>query len=162
MIYEKYFSKEVLDSMADSKNNPIVMIAIISVLVVILAGAVSYFVVTNVLHGKSSEKVQKQEIGPLYSLEEEIIANLADQEEEHFVKTKVALELNDKKTEKEMAERTPQIRDCIITILRSKQASDIEERDSLNKIRKEIMKKCNDTLVTGRVVNVYFTDFVMQ
>jgi len=148
--------------MAEEKSkNPIMLIAVISVVVVLLAGGVSYFIVTNMLHSKTRAETKK-EMGPLYTLKDDIIANLADEGEDHFVKTKVALELSDKKLLKVMDERTPQIRDAIITILRSKQTSDLQKKDSLTKIKAEIIKDCNDVLVDGKVVNVYFTDFVVQ
>lgn len=148
--------------MAEEKaKSPVVLIAVISVLVVLLAGGVSYFIVTNMLPAKAGME-QKKEIGPLYAFKDEILANLADEGEDHFVKTKITLELSNKKVEKEMDKRTPQIRDTIITILRSKKTSDLQQKDSLSKIKNDIMKKCNDELIDGRVVNVYFTDFVMQ
>lgn len=148
--------------MAESKGNPVMLIAIVSVLVVLLAGGVSYFVVTNVLSSNKPHAQEKKEMGPLYNMEDEIIANLADTDEDHFVKTKIALELSDKKLEKEVDERVPQIRDTIITILRSKETTDVQKKDGLNRIREEIMRKCNESLASGKIVNVYFTDFVMQ
>lgn len=145
-----------------SKINPVMLIAVVSVLVVLLAGGASYLIVSNLLESKAPLGSAKKEIGPLYSMQEEIVANLADEGSEHFVKAKITLELDNKKTLKEMEERSPQIRDTLISTLRSKQTSDIKAKDGLNKLRQEIMNKCNEKLIAGKVVNVYFTDFVMQ
>jgi len=154
--------------MADgqSKNNTLVLVVVVSVVVVLLAGGVSYFIVSNLLDSKGvmgkQQEAKKKEIGPLFPMEEEIIANLADENADHFVKAKITLELDDKKLAKEMEERAPQIRDTILSILRSKQTADLRAKEGLNNVRQEIMRKCNEKLIHGKVVNVYFTDFVMQ
>lgn len=149
-----------------SKNNTLMLLVIISVVVVLLAGGVSYFIVSNLLDSKGVVAKQgeqsKKEIGPLYALGEEIIANLADSDSDHFVKTKITLELSNKKVEKEVQARTPQIRDTILNTLRSKQTVDFKQKEGLNSLRQEIIRKCNENLIDGKIINVYFTDFVMQ
>lgn len=150
----------------ESKNNTLMLIVIFSVVAVLLAGGVSYFIVSNLLTSKgviaAKQEKEKKEIGPLYALTEEIIANLGDEGSDHFVKTKITLELSDKKLEKEIATRTPQIRDTILSILRSKRTVDLRQKEGLNNLRQEIQRKCNENLINGKIINVYFTDFVMQ
>jgi flagellar basal body-associated protein FliL len=102
-------------------------------------------------------------IGPLVPLGNEIIVNLTSEEgTEHYLKVNVTLEVENEKVKEEAAKRIPQIRDQVISILRSKTKEKIDQKEGKDLVRSEIIKSINSFLVLGKVKNVFFEDFVIQ
>ena len=54
------------------------------------------------------------------------------------------------------------LRDTIITILSDKTFEEIQTTRGKQKLKEEILARINEFLVDGRIVNVFFTDFVVQ
>lgn len=120
-------------------------------------------------------KVVKPEIGPLVSIGPEVIVNITSETgTDHFLKVNITFELEPVKDKKgkvdptggaaveEVNKRQPQIRDAVITILRSKTKEKIDEKEGKDLIRSEIINTVNKFLISGRIKNVYFQDFVIQ
>ena len=103
----------------------------------------------------------KQEMGPTYSLET-FIVNLVGGRGKNYLKAKVELELDSEKTQAEINKRLPQVRDAILTTLSSKSNDDINTLEGKFQLRAEIISTLNQYLKTGRIKNVYFTDFIVQ
>jgi flagellar FliL protein len=115
----------------------------------------------------------KEELGPTVPIEPEFIVNIASETgEEHYLKVKITLELRPlpgaKKGEeggpavKEITKRIPQIRDTVITVLRSETKEKIDQKEGKDLIRSEIIKSINKYLISGVIKNVFFQDFVVQ
>ncbi|RLB21216.1 MAG: flagellar basal body protein FliL, partial [Deltaproteobacteria bacterium] len=62
----------------------------------------------------------------------------------------------------EMDKRLPQLRDAILTLLSSKTFKDIGDLSGKYQLRAEILATLNRYLKTGKVNNVYFTEFIVQ
>lgn len=62
------------------------------------------------------------------------------------------------------AERQPMIRDAIIRVLSSKKVSDVINTEGKEKLKEELIEAINEAigLPENPVVNVYFTDFIVQ
>ena len=103
----------------------------------------------------------RQEIGPTYSMET-FIVNLVGGRGKNYLKAKVELELDSDKTISEINKRLPQIRDGILTMLSSKSNEDINTLEGKFQLRAEIISTLNQYLKTGKIKNVYFTDFIVQ
>ncbi len=140
---------------------------IILILVVIIVAAGTYFVVTKfIIKPPPGTPTPSITIGPTFDLEP-FVVNLADTDRKRYLKVVMQLELeNDKKVskklEKELKDKLPVVRDAIITLLSSKKSSDISTPQGKIKLKKEIIDTLNAKLVSGRVVNVYFTEFVIS
>ena len=79
-----------------------------------------------------------------------------------FVRTEIVLELdNSKNLEAEIQRREPQIRDRIISILRSS-VDQLSSPDSLNTLKLDIVTQINNMLISGTVMDAYFVDLVIQ
>lgn len=146
-------------------KNPLVMIIAIVIIATLLAGGVSFLVVKNMMGeaGKPETKIIiADRVGPLFPLTDEFLINLADTDSNHYIKAKMTLELSSEEMKAEVTERTAQIRDDIISILRTKKAEDLQKTEGIANLKEEIRKKCNEKLTTGTIMTIYFTDLVMQ
>jgi flagellar FliL protein len=148
------------------KKVPINLI-IISILILCLLGGGIYVLKSGLISSGSDDTAlenqggDSQEMGPIYSLET-FIVNLVGGRGKNYLKAKVELELDSDKTTIEINKRLPQIRDAILTMLSSKSNEDISTLEGKFQLRAEIISTLNQFLKTGRVKNVYFTDFIVQ
>lgn len=100
-------------------------------------------------------------IGPIFKLET-MIVNLADQGGKRYLRVTMELELDSVEVQPEIEQRLPQLRDTILMILPAKQYADISTTEGKIALRDEIIAKTNALLQTGKIVNIYFTEFVVQ
>ena len=114
------------------------------------------------IKGEGKEKPGvKKEIGFMYNLNP-IIVNVAGSDARRFLKTQIVLELSKEKLAEEMEKRAPQIYNSLNDILSSYRVEDISDNTGKDRIRSEVMSRINLILTTGKVVNVYLTEFVIQ
>ncbi len=101
------------------------------------------------------------EIGPIYPLDT-FIVNLADAQGKKYLKVKLEFELDNPIVPGEIDQRLPQFRDTILTVLSSKTFEDIRQLEGKYQLRAEIMTMLNRFLTSGKITNVYFTEFIVQ
>jgi flagellar protein FliL len=153
-----------------NKMTTYIIIGLFSLLVtVIIAGAFLIFTfkstTTRMIETKSVEvnPSSGEEVGPLVPLGSEIIVNISsDDGIERYLKVNATLEVDNDKAKEEVAKRIPQIRDLMITILRTKTKEKIDEKEGKEQIRSEIISSINHYLVLGKVKNLYFEDFLIN
>ncbi len=80
----------------------------------------------------------------------------------HYIRVNVNLQLGKMLQDEEMKNRSPQIRDTVITLLNSKGLKDLQSRDGRKFLKEEIKIAINSFLETGKVVGVYFSTFVFE
>lgn len=107
------------------------------------------------------EDVGRSEIGPIFPLET-FIVNLADEGEPRYLKITVTLELEESDTEDEVNRRLPQIRDLFLSLLPTKKSEQLQNMEGKQAVKDELVENLNTMLQTGRVSQIYFTDFVIQ
>jgi flagellar FliL protein len=157
--------KETQEGAPKRKKVPINII-IISILVLCLFGGGIYLWKSGLFLKDSGSAAldkqgDKQEMGPVYSLDT-FIVNLVGGRGKNYLKAKVELEIDSDKTTQEIEKRLPQVRDAILTMLSSKSNEDINTLEGKFQLRAEIISTLNQYLRTGKVKNVYFTDFIVQ
>lgn len=89
-------------------------------------------------------------------------ANLAGPASTHYVKVTVNFEMNKEADEEELKARKPQFRDKVISLLNSKQPSDIQSIEGRNSLKEEIKTVSNTFLKKGKIEGVYFSAFVVN
>jgi flagellar protein FliL len=156
-------------------NMTVVLIAV-AVVALLLAIGGAFFMV-KALSGSgqsaagSAEKTGKQEaavseeqhsVGVLYSFEKAVIVNLAETNAERYLKLEITLELENAKIRKEIETRLPQVQDLLISVTSTKTLEDVSTTSGRNMLRQEMIDKINSLLTAGRVLNIYFTEFVVQ
>lgn len=105
-------------------------------------------------------KKGSQGIGPIQPLDT-FIVNLVGQGKS-YLKAKIELELDSENTTAEINKRLPQLRDNILTTLSSKSFEEIGTLEGKYQLRAELKASLNQYLTTGKVINIYFTDFIVQ
>ncbi len=151
------------------KKSPMKLILLI-IVVVALGGGGFYVWNSGLLKGFSKEKKKavaaaavpaKAEIGPIRSMEA-FIVNLADPMGKRYLKVRMDIELDEDKVMPEVEKRLPQLRDTIVSVLSSKTYDDIGGLDGKMQLRAELMTMLNQFLRTGKITNIYFTEFIVQ
>jgi len=90
------------------------------------------------------------------------IVNLADQSGSRYLKVTMDLSLSNEEVKKEIEEKMPMVRDTIITILSNKYYNDIATPAGKLTLKRELISRLNVILAKGRILDIYFTEFVVQ
>lgn len=112
--------------------------------------------------GETAQGEQKPFSVSLFSFDQAVIVNLAESNGQRYLKINLQLEMNAESLRPELEARKPQIMDLIISILSSKTLEDVTSTVGRNRLKRELIDRINAELVTGKIVNIYFTEFVIQ
>lgn len=143
----------------------IVMIAVPVVLVLAVAG----FLFLKPKPPPVDEAKLAKEAGPVHTLVEPFVVNLADTDARHFAKVGIALQVSKlsaalvpapAKEPVPLAEE-PEIRDIVIATLQDKTSDDLSTRAGRTDVKKTIVTQVNKH-TDVKIVDVYFTEFAVQ
>ncbi|MGM0548961.1 MAG: flagellar basal body-associated FliL family protein [Bacillota bacterium] len=140
------------------------MLALIVVLVIIITGVASftfftYFSVSN--DEKEEKEVQSiKDIRPTYEAGSYTV-NISNNNRINFIRATIVFELENSDLAEELDKRTSQVRDRVISTLRSQNQEILEEPGS-NTIKRIVKEKINELLISGEITNVWFTELVVQ
>ncbi|NCC76972.1 flagellar basal body-associated FliL family protein [Desulfobulbus propionicus] len=163
------------ESKKGGKKKLIIIIA--AALIVLLAGGggAYYFLI----HKPKQEELRRQQeeqskaaalikpvpeeadIGPMVEIKE-FVVNIISEDTPHYVKASLSLELDKTETQDEINKRMPQIRDAILLLIGNKTFEELQDLQGKNQVKAEMKSKINSFLKTGKIKNVYLTDFVVQ
>jgi flagellar FliL protein len=132
--------------------------------VVILAvlgggGAGVYFFLMK--PGKEAQAPPKPVIGAVWTPDVFII-NLADNDSDRYLKVAMNFELSDPLAAAELEQIKPKVRDLVLGVLTVKGFKDLNNFEGKQRLKEEIAMRLNNHLTKGKIVQVYFTDFVVQ
>ena len=152
-----------------SKKNPFMLLIIIQSITLALVIAILTCLLinrpilknvdTNNLKGSKNESKEVKATAT-YHLEP-FIVNLQG-EGRRYLKVTMDLALSSKETIQEVEDKMASIRDTIIMILTNKGFKDVCDISGKAKLREEIKKGINNVLESGNVIDVYFSEFVIQ
>ena len=100
-------------------------------------------------------------IGPMVDIKE-FIVNIISEEGTHYVKASLTLELSNEAVLEEANKRMAQIRDAVLLLIGNKTFEELQDLQGKKQLKAELKSKINSFLKTGRIKNVYLTDFVVQ
>ncbi len=140
---------------AGSKNNGkaiFIAVGLVAVLFIVIMG---FFLVTKTSGATKPvpEKAILHDMG-------EFTTNLSDISQLKYIKVKVVLKLDNAKLENEIKDQEPILQDSLIGLLNSKTSTDI--MDDRSKLKSEAITLLNRHLTAGKVIDIYFSDLVMQ
>ena len=93
---------------------------------------------------------------------EPFIVNIYDGQELRYLKVKVELEMVAPAIKAEIDGRLAPIRDSVLILLSAKTLQDIQDVQGKNALKDEILGAINKNISPGKIVKIYFTDFVVQ
>jgi flagellar FliL protein len=104
---------------------------------------------------------QLTQIGPMVDIEE-FIVNIISGDAAHYVKASITVELTNEAVQSEVQQRMPQMRDAILLLIGNKTYEELQDLQGKKQLKAELLSKINTFLQTGKVVSIYFTNFVVQ
>jgi flagellar FliL protein len=110
---------------------------------------------------KMAELLEKSAVIPL----EPFVVNLADTDAARYLRIKISLMVDDKGKLKEVVENQAlqlKVRDVILESLTSKRSQDLINAEGKNKLRHELQEKVAVYFRAPKLVDVMFTEFVIQ
>ena len=110
---------------------------------------------------KITEMLEKSAVLPL----EPFVVNLADPDAARYLRIKISLMVDDKTKSKELSENQAlqlKVRDVILQSLTAKTSRDLINEEGKNKLREEIREKISAYFREPKLVDVMFTEFVIQ
>jgi flagellar FliL protein len=100
-------------------------------------------------------------IGTLWPMEP-FIVNLRDNNGERYLKVILQLEVSQSAVVSELDLLKPKLRDSTLDLLGSKTFQELQDLSGKQKLRDDLMIRLNSFLTSGKIVRVYFTEFVIQ
>jgi flagellar FliL protein len=137
-----------------------IIIGIVVLLVLGGGGAGAYFFL-NKSANKEAQVVAKPPIGAVWAPDVFII-NLADADADRYLKVVMNFELSDPLAVAELEVMKPKVRDMVLGVLTVKGIKDLNNFEGKQRLKEEIAMRLNNHMTKGKVVQVYFTDFVIQ
>ena len=108
------------------------------------------------------EESDPMELGVLVGLEEIIVTLAGDAKRPRYLRIGVSIEVKDQLTADIVATRLPQLRDIVIMTLSNKTAEELAYPEGKKGLRDEIYRRIDDKMPAGTLMNIYFSDLVVQ
>ena len=151
------------------------MIVVLALLSSAGGGVVSFVLISRTMnaHAKTAEDPKKAEEEKVAEMLEKgavlplepFVVNLADTDAARYLRIKVSLMVDDKAKVKELTENQAlqlKVRDVILQSLTVKTSKDLINEEGKNKLRHEIQEKAAIYFREPKLVDVMFTEFVIQ
>ncbi len=152
----------------EKKGSSLKLIIIIVAVVALLGGggAAAYFLFLKPKPQSADVKkdaAAKPQVVVFWPMDP-FIVNLIDNEGERYLKVVMQLELSDQLMVEEMKKINPKLRDTILELLSAKTYKEMIDPLGKQRLRDEIVMRMNMGVNSpkGKVVKVYFTEFVIQ
>ncbi|MCK9997094.1 MAG: flagellar basal body-associated FliL family protein [Candidatus Krumholzibacteria bacterium] len=100
--------------------------------------------------------------GIMVGLEDIIVTLAGDAPRPHYLRININLEVKDKATAEAVKIRLPQMRDVVIMTLSDKSMDDLSKPGGKMNLRAEIFRRLDESISGGKLMNVYFSDLVIQ
>jgi flagellar FliL protein len=153
------------------------MVAVLAIASSAGGGVVSWFLISKTMippaaagehgggeHGDQEKVAELLEKSAVLALEP-FVVNLADADAARYLRIKISLMVDDKTKIKEMEENQAlqlKVRDVILQSLTLKTSQDLINENGKNKLRHEIQEKVTVYFRDPKLVDVMFTEFVIQ
>jgi flagellar FliL protein len=146
-----------------SKSGNKSLILVIIVLVVALVGGIAAYLFLFSGQHKAAAEAKKEETkvakSTLIALDA-FVLNLS--ERGRFLKVSMQFELTDPSSLPLVNDKTPQLRDAIITLVSSKSVESVSSPEGKFQLKDELLLRANQAIGKDVFKNLYFTEFVMQ
>ncbi len=150
------------------KKSKTMLFVILGVAVLLLGGG-GFFAYTKFFAPpppeEGAEPVKPEDLAPkvgeMFALDP-FVVNLSDPKGKRYLKVKITLELESADAVDRVTKLVPKLRDMVIIMLTSLTFEEVMTPEGKIQIRDELLDRFNQVLRPDRVLNIYFTDFVVQ
>ena len=157
-------SEVKVEKAARSTTSNKMLFIVSGIIVVALAGGIAvYSLLFSGKAGASSQETKhdlKSDTKSALIALDAFVLNLSEQG--RFLKVTMQFEISDQAEQPLVVERTPQLRDAIITLMGSKSAETLSSPEGKMQIKDELLLRANQAVGKDVFKNLYFTEFVMQ
>lgn len=133
-----------------------------AVAALVLMPVVTYFIVIKAVDIRSKDVDVAAKPQPVNVDLEPIVVNIAETKGTRFLKAKITLALENPMVAEEVALKKAQIIDILINLCSSRSLDELEQNMGRERLKKDIITRLNPLLDHGRVLNVFFSEFVIQ
>jgi len=106
----------------------------------------------------TGQEFTPKKVGILYPMDS-FLVNIPSDQGQKFLQTQMEFELEDTGVEEELANKRAMIRDAVIVLLTSRSYKDLKDPLGMKNLRNDITTTVNNLLRTGKIREVYFTQF---
>lgn len=104
---------------------------------------------------------KKQHTGKFFQYDP-LTISIFDREKVHYLRLKVVFEISDDGVKEELNVKDPQIKDSLIFVLGDFTVRELLDNQAKLLVKEVLLKTLNRLLGKGKVVDIYFTEFVVQ
>ncbi len=104
------------------------------------------------------KELQPAKLGVLYGLEA-FLVNIPSDQGTKFLQLQMEFELSDPALEDELNRKKAAVRDAVIVQLSSKTFSQLRGAKAMKELQKDLLKSVNQLLSSGKIKDIYFTQF---
>ncbi|WP_268049123.1 flagellar basal body-associated FliL family protein [Clostridium ganghwense] len=157
-----------MENKSNNKGNVLKIVIIVLLAAVLVAGGsfAGYMIAGKLNSQKTVQNAGKKAVlnQKTFALDE-FLVNLKAENSTRYLKTKIYIGYSDTKETKELEEeltnKKPILRDAVNSTLRTKKAEDFTEA-GVEQLKEEIKNKINPLIEKGEIVNVYFSEILVQ
>ena len=154
------------DSSEMKEKKPIPPMALLGAIVVVqlvAAWAVAQFMILPRL-GEPTAQVEvgsNSERGEIFMMDDLVVTLIVD-DGTRFLKISPGLECENSTVQAEIEDRMPEIRDMLINTLSSMSLAEAVAPEGREAVKARLISDLNGTLTKGKLMNIYFSDFIVQ
>ena len=152
-------------------ENKAILLGTIVILQALIAIGLTQFLIVpklgvqdaNVGQAVAEEKEMKlPEMGVLVGLEEIIVTLRSNSKKSRYLRININLEVQNQMAAEIVTKRLPQLRDIVIMVLSDRTADDLSHPEGKKGLRDEVFRRIDERMPPGILMNVYFSDLVVQ
>ncbi len=144
------------------KGNKTLIIIIAAACLVLGAGGLLGFKLLASKGGEEETKKEEVAVNTSVISLDPFVLNLADRG--RYLKVTIQFEISDESLQEAISQKSPQLRDTIITLVSSKSLNSISSPEGKFQLKDELLFRANQIMGLDKDVikNLYFSEFVMQ
>ena len=142
---------------------PFAMLGAIIVVQLVAAWAVAQFMILPRLGGESVTETNTTTAtrGEIF-LMDDLVVTLGTEDGTRFLKISPGLECENAGVQAELEERMPEIRDMLICTLSGMSLAEAVASEGREAMKIRLLSELNGTLTKGKLLNIYFSDYMVQ
>ena len=152
------------------ENKAVLLGAIVVVQALVAIGLTQFLIVPKLgvqgadmaAQPAEEKNVEMPDMGVLVGLEDVIVTLRSDAKKPRYLRININLEVKDGMVAQVVTTRLPQLRDMVIMACSDKTPEELSTPEGKKGLRDEIFRRIDERMPEGTLMNVYFSDLVVQ